>query len=115
MRGKAKAVIGFCSRIKATLWCFLLQGLQYFSARLRMLEKRQQLIRELRVKHEKLRRELEDTKTRLMLHPDKWAGECEFTSLFCSMFRLRRKNVYVTLIILFSSSDVEFCSIYCRC
>lgn len=80
MRGKAEALIGFCSRIKAT-WRFSLQGLQYFSARLRMLEKRQQLIRELRVKHEKLRRELEDAKTRLMLHPDKWAGECEFTSL----------------------------------
>ncbi|KAM9435528.1 kinesin-like protein KIF26A [Clarias gariepinus] len=51
------------------------EGLQYFSARLRMLEKRQQQIRELRVKHESLRRELEDAKTRLMLHPDKWTGE----------------------------------------
>ncbi|KAK3516981.1 hypothetical protein QTP70_029405, partial [Hemibagrus guttatus] len=51
------------------------EGLQYFSARLRMLEKRQQEIRELRVKHERLRMELEDAKTRLMLHPDKWTGE----------------------------------------
>ncbi|XP_046692695.1 kinesin-like protein KIF26A isoform X1 [Silurus meridionalis] len=51
------------------------EGLQYFSARLRMLEKRQQQIRELRTKHERLRRELEDAKTRLMLDPEKWAGE----------------------------------------
>ncbi|XP_047657865.1 kinesin-like protein KIF26A isoform X2 [Tachysurus fulvidraco] len=51
------------------------EGLQYFSARLRMLEKRQQEIRELRAKHERLRGDLEDAKTRLMLHPDKWTGE----------------------------------------
>ncbi|KAG7316297.1 hypothetical protein KOW79_019838 [Hemibagrus wyckioides] len=51
------------------------EGLQYFSARLRMLEKRQQEIQELRAKHERLRMELEDAKTRLMLHPDKWTGE----------------------------------------
>ncbi|KAB5540117.1 hypothetical protein PHYPO_G00097640 [Pangasianodon hypophthalmus] len=51
------------------------EGLQYFSARLRMLEKRQQQIRELRAKHERLRSELEDAKTRLMLDPDKWTGE----------------------------------------
>uniref|UniRef100_A0A3B1JW19 Kinesin family member 26A n=1 Tax=Astyanax mexicanus TaxID=7994 RepID=A0A3B1JW19_ASTMX len=51
------------------------EGLQYFNARLRMLEKRQQQIRELRVKHEKLKRELEDAKTRLMLDPAKWMGE----------------------------------------
>lgn len=43
-----------------------------------MLEKRQQQIRELRAKHDRLRRELEEAKTRLMLHPDKWTGECEF-------------------------------------
>ncbi|XP_072541117.1 kinesin-like protein KIF26A isoform X2 [Salminus brasiliensis] len=51
------------------------EGLQYFNARLRMLEKRQQQIRELRVKHERLKRELEDAKTRLMLDPTKWMGE----------------------------------------
>ncbi|XP_063079746.1 kinesin-like protein KIF26A isoform X2 [Engraulis encrasicolus] len=51
------------------------KGLQYFNARLRMLEKRQQQIRELRAKHERLKRELEDAKTRLMLDPGKWMGE----------------------------------------
>ncbi|KAL2082033.1 hypothetical protein ACEWY4_021851 [Coilia grayii] len=51
------------------------EGLQYFNARLRMLEKRQQQIRELRAKHERLKRELEDAKTRLMLDPGKWMGE----------------------------------------
>ncbi|KAI2651993.1 Kinesin-like protein KIF26A [Labeo rohita] len=34
----------------------LAEGLQYFNARLRMLEKRQQQIRELRAKHEKLKK-----------------------------------------------------------
>ncbi|XP_026854712.2 kinesin-like protein KIF26A [Electrophorus electricus] len=51
------------------------EGLQYFSARLRMLEKRHQRLRELRVKHDRLKRELEDAKAQLMLDPEKWAGE----------------------------------------
>nr|XP_055042324.1 kinesin-like protein KIF26A isoform X2 [Misgurnus anguillicaudatus] len=51
------------------------EGLQYFNARLRMLEKRQQQIKDLRAKHEKLKRELEDAKTHLMLDPSKWVGE----------------------------------------
>lgn len=41
-----------------------------------MLERRQQQVRELRVKHEVLLEELEDTKMRLMMEPDKWIGEC---------------------------------------
>ncbi|CAB1342621.1 unnamed protein product [Coregonus sp. 'balchen'] len=53
------------------------KGLLYFNARLRMLEKRQQQIRELRAKHERLRGELEDAKSRLMLDPCKWSGEFE--------------------------------------
>ncbi|CAJ1077787.1 kinesin-like protein KIF26A [Xyrichtys novacula] len=51
------------------------EGLLYFNARLRMLEKRQQQIRELRSKHESLRVELEEAKSRLMLHPSRWSGE----------------------------------------
>lgn len=51
------------------------EGLQYFNARLRMLEKRQQQIKDLRAKHEKLKRELENAKTNLMLDPSKWVGE----------------------------------------
>jgi len=46
-----------------------------------MLEKRQQEIRELRAKHEKLKKELEDAKSRLMLDPSKWMGECKFPSV----------------------------------
>ncbi|KAI7799421.1 putative kinesin-like protein KIF26A [Triplophysa rosa] len=51
------------------------EGLQYFNVRLRMLEKRQHQIREIRAKHEKLKNELEDAKNRLMLDPNKWVGE----------------------------------------
>lgn len=57
---------------------FGLQGLLYFNARLRMLERRQQQIRELMSKQERLKVELEEAKTRLMLHPSKWSGECEY-------------------------------------
>ncbi|CAB1340547.1 unnamed protein product [Coregonus sp. 'balchen'] len=53
------------------------EGLLYFNVRLRMLEKRQQQIRVLRAKHESLRGELEDAKSRLMLDPGKWTGEFE--------------------------------------
>lgn len=42
-----------------------------------MLERRQQQVRELRVKHEVLLEELQDTKMRLMMDPDKWIGECK--------------------------------------
>ncbi|XP_068198640.1 kinesin-like protein KIF26A [Antennarius striatus] len=51
------------------------KGLLYFNARLRMLEKRQQRIGELRRKHQELKAELNEAKTRLMLDPSKWAGE----------------------------------------
>ncbi|KAJ8409057.1 hypothetical protein AAFF_G00240780 [Aldrovandia affinis] len=53
------------------------KGLLYFNARLKMLERRQQQIRDLRAKHEKLKGELEDVKNRLMLDPRKWIGEFE--------------------------------------
>lgn len=42
-----------------------------------MLERRQQQVRELRVKHDMLLEELQDTKMRLMMDPDKWIGECK--------------------------------------
>ncbi|XP_078131504.1 kinesin-like protein KIF26A [Sander vitreus] len=51
------------------------KGLQYFNVRLRMLEKRQQQIRELQRKHEQLKVELDEAKSRLMLHSDKWSGD----------------------------------------
>ncbi|XP_065819642.1 kinesin-like protein KIF26A [Labrus bergylta] len=40
-----------------------------------MLEKRQQQIRDLRSKQESLQEELEEAKSCLMLHPDRWSGE----------------------------------------
>uniref|UniRef100_A0A6Q2X0G8 Kinesin motor domain-containing protein n=1 Tax=Esox lucius TaxID=8010 RepID=A0A6Q2X0G8_ESOLU len=53
------------------------EGLLYFNSKLKVLERRQQQIRELKDKHEALKEELEDTKTRLMMDPCKWIGEFE--------------------------------------
>ncbi|XP_077411962.1 kinesin-like protein KIF26A isoform X2 [Vanacampus margaritifer] len=51
------------------------KGLLYFNNKLKLLERRQQQVRELKSKHEVLMEELEDTKARLMMDPNKWAGE----------------------------------------
>ncbi|KAK5916741.1 hypothetical protein CgunFtcFv8_011693 [Champsocephalus gunnari] len=51
------------------------KGLLYFNNKLKMLERRQQKVRELRAKYEVLMEELEDTKARLMMDPSKWMGE----------------------------------------
>ncbi|XP_036810728.1 kinesin-like protein KIF26A isoform X2 [Oncorhynchus mykiss] len=53
------------------------KGLLYFNSKLKVLERRQQQIRELKIKHEALKEELEDTKTLLMMDPCKWIGEFE--------------------------------------
>ncbi|XP_066550067.1 kinesin-like protein KIF26A isoform X2 [Amia ocellicauda] len=53
------------------------KGLLYFNTKLKILERRQQQIRELKAKHEMLKEELEDTKQRLMMDPGKWMGEFE--------------------------------------
>ncbi|KAG9344856.1 hypothetical protein JZ751_010545 [Albula glossodonta] len=53
------------------------RGLLFFNARQKMLERRQQQVRDLRVKHERLKGELEEVKNRLMLDPRKWIGEFE--------------------------------------
>ncbi|XP_049596048.1 kinesin-like protein KIF26A isoform X2 [Syngnathus scovelli] len=53
------------------------KGLLYFNNKLKMLERRQQQVRELKSKHEVLMEELEDTKARLMMDPSKWTGEFE--------------------------------------
>uniref|UniRef100_A0A671N9Q1 Kinesin motor domain-containing protein n=1 Tax=Sinocyclocheilus anshuiensis TaxID=1608454 RepID=A0A671N9Q1_9TELE len=52
-------------------------GLMYFNTKLKVLEKRQQQIRDLKAKHKTLKEELEDTKSRLMMDPSKWIGEFE--------------------------------------
>ena len=64
-----------------TVCLFPPQGLQYFNSKLKVLERRQQQVKELRVKHEALWEELEDTKARLMMDPRKWIGECKYLLL----------------------------------
>ncbi|XP_072545533.1 kinesin-like protein KIF26A isoform X2 [Salminus brasiliensis] len=51
------------------------KGLMYFNTKLKDVERRQLQIKELRIKHETLKEELEDTKARLMMDPSKWMGE----------------------------------------
>ncbi|XP_052001000.1 kinesin-like protein KIF26A [Xyrauchen texanus] len=53
------------------------EGLMYLNNKLKVLEKRQQQIKDLRTKHTTLKDELEDTKSRLMMDPSKWIGEFE--------------------------------------
>ncbi|XP_062904133.1 kinesin-like protein KIF26A [Mobula hypostoma] len=53
------------------------EGLMYFNLKLKVLEKRQQRIRELKAKHELLTKELEQAKDRLMMDPNKWNSEFE--------------------------------------
>ncbi|NWI64314.1 KI26A protein, partial [Todus mexicanus] len=51
---------------------FTTTGLMYFHTKLKILERRQQRIREIKAKHEFLKEELEETKCRLMMDPNKW-------------------------------------------
>ncbi|XP_057200786.1 kinesin-like protein KIF26A isoform X3 [Triplophysa rosa] len=53
------------------------KGLVYFNTKMKVLEKRQQQIRDLKNKNTTLKEELEDTKSRLMMDPSKWIGEFE--------------------------------------
>lgn len=53
------------------------QEVVYVSAKLRLLEHRQQRISEVRAKYQCLKKELEQTKQYLMLEPHKWTTECK--------------------------------------
>ncbi|XP_019406704.1 PREDICTED: kinesin-like protein KIF26A [Crocodylus porosus] len=53
------------------------KGLLYFNTKLKILERRQQRIREVKAKHEVLKEELEETKCRLMMDPNKWKEDFE--------------------------------------
>ncbi|NXN95927.1 KI26A protein, partial [Rhinopomastus cyanomelas] len=53
------------------------KGLMYFHTKLKILERRQQRIREVKAKHELLKEELEETKCRLMMDPNKWKEDFE--------------------------------------
>ncbi|XP_016111538.1 kinesin-like protein KIF26A [Sinocyclocheilus grahami] len=86
----------------------LTEGLQYFNARLRMLEKRQQQIRELRAKHEKLKKELEDAKTHLMLDPSKWMGEFDVDP------DLDQESQDYLEALAQATGDLEFCVNLCK-
>uniref|UniRef100_A0A672NAH4 Kinesin family member 26A n=1 Tax=Sinocyclocheilus grahami TaxID=75366 RepID=A0A672NAH4_SINGR len=81
---------------------------KYFNARLRMLEKRQQQIRELRAKHEKLKKELEDAKTHLMLDPSKWMGEFDVDP------DLDQESQDYLEALAQATGDLEFCVNLCK-
>ncbi|KFQ98974.1 Kinesin-like KIF26A, partial [Nipponia nippon] len=53
------------------------EGLMYFHTKLKILERRQQRIKEVKAKHEFLKEELEETKCRLMMDPNKWKEDFE--------------------------------------
>lgn len=53
------------------------QEVVYVSAKLRLLEHRQQRISEIKAKYHFLKKELEQTKQHLMLEPRKWTTECK--------------------------------------
>ncbi|XP_069378346.1 kinesin-like protein KIF26B [Paralichthys olivaceus] len=54
----------------------------YVSAKLRLLENRQQRISEVRAKYQCLKKELEQTKQYLMLEPHKWTTEFELQQVY---------------------------------
>nr|XP_013995448.1 unnamed protein product [Salmo salar] len=54
----------------------------YFSAKLKILENRQQRISEVRAKYDWLKKELEQTKQHLMLEPEKWTTEFDLQQTF---------------------------------
>ncbi|XP_072555122.1 kinesin-like protein KIF26B isoform X6 [Paramormyrops kingsleyae] len=58
------------------------QDMVYFSAKLRILEHRQQRISEVRAKYDWLKKELEQTKQHLMLAPEKWTNEFDLQQTF---------------------------------
>ncbi|XP_053331404.1 kinesin-like protein KIF26A [Spea bombifrons] len=53
------------------------KGLTYFNNKLKIIERRQQKIKDMKAKYELLKEELEETKLRLMMDPNKWRGQFE--------------------------------------
>ncbi|XP_058881895.1 kinesin-like protein KIF26B isoform X1 [Acipenser ruthenus] len=58
------------------------QEVVYFSAKLKILENRQQRIAEVRARYDWLKKELEATKQHLMLEPEKWTSEFDLQQTF---------------------------------
>lgn len=84
------------------------KGLLYFNARLRMLEKRQQQIRELKSKHDRLKVELEEAKSRLMLDPSKWSGEFDVDQ------DLDRESQEYLEALAQATAELEYCVNLCK-
>ncbi|AWP16542.1 putative kinesin-like protein KIF26A-like [Scophthalmus maximus] len=84
------------------------KGLLYFNNKLKILERRQQQVRELRVKHEVLLEELEDTKARLMMDPSKWIGEFEVDQ------NLDKESPEYLEALAQATEELEFCVNICK-
>ncbi|XP_074516407.1 kinesin-like protein KIF26A isoform X2 [Sebastes fasciatus] len=84
------------------------KGLLYFNSKLKMLERRQQQVRELKAKYEVLLEELEDTKARLMMDPSKWMGEFEVDQ------NLDKESPEYLEALAQATEDLEFCVNLCK-
>ncbi|XP_039993480.1 kinesin-like protein KIF26A isoform X2 [Xiphias gladius] len=84
------------------------KGLLYFNNKLKILERRQQQVRELRAKHEVLLEELEDTKARLMMDPSKWIGEFEVDQ------NLDKESAEYLEALAQATEELEFCVNLCK-
>ncbi|KAG7238540.1 hypothetical protein INR49_030813 [Caranx melampygus] len=84
------------------------KGLLYFNSKLKLLERRQQQVRELRAKHEVLLEELEDTKARLMMDPSKWIGEFEVDQ------NLDKESPEYLEALAQATEELEFCVNLCK-
>ncbi|XP_033844268.2 kinesin-like protein KIF26A isoform X2 [Periophthalmus magnuspinnatus] len=84
------------------------KGLMYFNSKLKLLERRQQQVRELRVKHETLLEELEDTKARLMMDPSKWKGEFDVDQ------SLDKDSPEYLEALVQATEELEFCVNLCK-
>ncbi|XP_041828460.1 kinesin-like protein KIF26A isoform X2 [Melanotaenia boesemani] len=84
------------------------KGLLYFNSKLKMLERRQQQVKELRAKHQVLLEELEDTKARLMMEPSKWVGEFEVDQ------SLDKESPEYLEALAQATEELEFCVNLCK-
>ncbi|XP_034714617.1 kinesin-like protein KIF26A isoform X1 [Etheostoma cragini] len=84
------------------------KGLLYFNSKLKMLERRQQQVKELRAKYEVLLEELEDTKARLMMDPSKWMGEFEVDQ------NLDKESPEYLEALAQATEELEFCVNLCK-
>ncbi|MEQ2255154.1 hypothetical protein ILYODFUR_010851 [Ilyodon furcidens] len=84
------------------------KGLVYFNNKWRLLERRQQQVRELRAKHQLLLEELEDTKVRLMMDPSKWIGEFDVDQ------NLDKESPEYLEALAQATEELEFCVNLCK-